>query len=71
MKTFKKRLIPKIRFTNFHKLFPITEGIWNKWFDVKKVWGGSIIEIQIKHYQISLDFRKNWLDDMAACKGRK
>jgi len=60
----KKRLIPKIRFTNYHKLFPITRGIWNEWFKCQRMWGGSIVEIRVKHYQLSLDFRKNWMKDM-------
>ena len=65
MKKFRKRLFPKVRFTNFHETFPISKGIWNEWFNIQRTWGGSIIELRIKHYQISLDFRKNWLDDMA------
>jgi len=66
---FKKRLIPKIRFTNYHKEFPITKGIWNRWFVVKKAWAGSIIEIQVRHFQLSLDFRKNCMSDMLLSKG--
>ena len=64
MKKLKKRLIPNIRFTYYHKSFPITKGIWNEWFKVQKAWAGSIVEIRIRHYQLSLDFRKNFLNDM-------
>jgi len=64
MSKLKRRVIPRVRFTNFHKKFPISKGIWNEWFMVRRMWMGSIIEIQVRHYQISLDFRKNWMNDM-------
>ena len=60
----KKRIIPKIRFTNYHKDIPASKGIWTKWLDINKAWGGSIINIQVKHYQLCLDFRKDWIDDL-------
>lgn len=63
-KTMRKRLIPKIRVGNYHKTVPASKGIWTKWFHVEKFWGGSIIQIQIKHYFVSLDFRKSWVEDM-------
>ena len=37
---------------------------FNKWFDVGRVWGGRIIEVRVKHHQLSFDFRRNWLADM-------
>ena len=67
---FKKKLIPKISFTNYHKEFPITKGIWNEWIKINKAWGGSILEIRCKHWQLSLDFRKNWMADMLFKKSK-
>lgn len=65
MKKFKRRIIPKISFINYHKSVPISKGIWNKWLSVSRAWSGNIIMVQIKHFAIELDFRKNWLNDMA------
>ncbi len=59
------RIIPKIRYTNFRKEFPnCTEGCFKRWFVIERFWGGKIIDVQIKHHQISFDFRANWLLDM-------
>lgn len=60
----KIRLFPKIRFINYHKSCPASKGIWKQWFQVKRFWGGKIIEINIRHLGISIDFRKNWIEDM-------
>jgi hypothetical protein len=61
---FKKRIIPKIRFINYHKAVSASKGIWNKWFCIERWWGGSIVNVRAKHYCLSFDFRKNWLSDM-------
>jgi hypothetical protein len=59
------RLIPKIRYTNFRKEFPgCVDGCFQKWFSIERFWYGKIIDINFKHYQISFDFRKDWLLDM-------
>jgi len=58
------RLFPKIRYTNFKKKFPISATAFSRLFYIEKHWSGKIIEIGIKHHQISFDFRKNWLLDM-------
>jgi len=60
----KKRIIPKIRFINYHKQFPTSTGAFKRLFYINTRWGGDIINIGILHYAVSLDFRKNWLDDM-------
>lgn len=60
-----RRKIPKIGFRNMHKEFPASKGIWTEWFRVEKHWGGNIIDIMIRHYMIKLDYRENWLADMA------
>lgn len=64
------RLIPKIHFVNYKKEFPnMTDGCFIKWFSIQKFWYGKIININIKHYTLSFDFRKNWLLDMARPNG--
>lgn len=58
------RIIPKIRFVNYHKAFPMAKGLWKDWFKIEKYWSGKIIQIYIRQYCICLDFRKNWIADM-------
>jgi hypothetical protein len=62
----KKRIIPKITLTNFRKAIPgiASTNCFKQWFSINRYWGGSTIEIAIRHYGVCLDFRKNWLDDM-------
>ncbi len=54
----------KISFINYRKSFPTMVGGFNKWFQIKRFWSGRIININVKHYAISLDLRKNWIADM-------
>ena len=61
----KWRLIPKVSYTNYHKQFPNFKWLWTKWFSIDRFWYGKIIEISVKHRVITLDFRQNWLADMA------
>lgn len=59
------RLIPKIRFTNYRKEFPnISSDAFQTPFRINRYWRNRIIEIHIKHYSVSFDFRKNWVLDM-------
>lgn len=58
------RILPKISYTNFRKEYPNMGGCFKKWFNIQRFWGGKIIYINIKHHQLSFDFRKNWLVDM-------
>jgi hypothetical protein len=60
----KKKLIPKIQFTNYRKEFPnMSENCMKQLLSVNRYWSGGIIVIGIKHYSISLDFRKDWIAD--------
>ena len=59
------RLIPEIRYTNFRKEFRnCCDNCFQQWFYINKRWSGKIINVGIKHHQISFDFRKNWILDM-------
>ena len=58
------KLLPKITFTNFHKEYPSSKGAFKAWFSFCRYWRGRIFSITVKHYQLSFDFRKNWLIDM-------
>lgn len=57
------RMIPKVSFANFRRLFPNCRG-FNKWFSINRYWGGRIITIGVLHWQMSLDFRKDFVADM-------
>ena len=63
------RILPKISYTNWHKQPNVPRGLWKQWLQIKRFWGGRIIYIQVRHHQIELDFRKNWLADMAHGNG--
>ena len=59
------RIFPKIKYTNFRKKYSnIGRDCFTEWFSIERFWGGRIIEICVKHRQISLDFRRNWVEDM-------
>lgn len=57
--------LPKVSYTNFRKEYPnIGKTAFAPWFSFTRYWGGRIWNINIKHHQVSLDFRLSWLDDM-------
>jgi hypothetical protein len=59
------RIIPKVSWCNFRKLYPRKlDHVFKQWFYCERMWGGKIINIGVRHYQLTLDFRKNWLLDM-------
>lgn len=59
------RIVPKVRFTNYRKLYPQGgENCWKQWVSVSRRWRGRIININVRHFQLSLDFRRNWIADM-------
>ena len=52
----------KISYVNFKKEFPVVRNrvaVFDKWFYYDKFWGGKIINVGIKHHQITIDFRSN------------
>lgn len=63
LRTRQWRIFPKISYANFYKLYNIKD-CFKSWFCIKRFWGGKIIDIQVKHHQLSLDFRGSWLVDM-------
>lgn len=59
------RLTPKISFINYRKEFKnISNNCFSKLFSISKYWKGRIVNVEVKHYCLSFDFRKNWLLDM-------
>lgn len=59
------RLWPVISYTNFRKAYGGDAAkAFRSWFSIRRYWGGKIINVSVRHYQLSFDFRKNWLADM-------
>lgn len=58
------RFIPKVSYTNFRKAYPnIGRACFGRWFGVERRWSSRIINIYVRHHQLSLDFRRDWLAD--------
>lgn len=56
---------PSVRYVNFHKSYPqlVGNSPFKSWFYVNRRWSGKIINIGIRHHQLTFDFRKNaWAD---------
>ena len=60
----KRRLIPSVSFTNFHKSFPSSRGAFTRWLYLDRRWLGLIWNIGVRHYMLTLDFRGDWIADM-------
>jgi hypothetical protein len=59
------RILPQVLYTNFRKVYPnMSEDCFIKWFCVERYWGNQIINVCVKHHQLSFDFRRNWIADM-------
>jgi hypothetical protein len=61
------RIIPKVRLINYHTNFPkhMRGGLWERWFYFERRWGGRIWYFGVRHLALELDFRRDWLYDMA------
>jgi len=57
------RILPSISYTNWHNQPNVPRHLWKQWFKIKRYWSGKLIYIQVRHHQIVLDFRKNWIAD--------
>lgn len=60
----KRRIWPLISYCNFHREYPQSRGAWKRWFQVSRYWSGAIVNISIRHHQVTLDFRLNVLADL-------
>ena len=61
----------RIRYVNYRKEFPgkgMGKTCFTKWFCIRRYWSGKIICIRVKHHEISLDFRRDWVADMMGKK---
>ncbi len=59
------KIIPTIRYTNFKKKYGQGAAMaFKRWVYCRSYWSGKVINIGIKHFQLSFDFTKNWLLDM-------
>jgi hypothetical protein len=66
----KRRIIPKLGYVNYRTAFPnLCDGVFNRWLSIHRYWGGRIVEVTVLHHQLSLDFRRNWVDDMINTNG--
>lgn len=58
------RLIPKVEFIDWREHPLYNKHTYSSWFLFQRMWGGKLVYITIKHYQLCFDFRANWLNDM-------
>lgn len=49
----------KIEYINFHKRFPNSTTVCDKWLNIKRYYGNQMIYIFIKHHLIKIDLREN------------
>lgn len=64
--TSKRRVVPRVSYTNFKRLYPEHYKVFRHWFAVSRYWGGRLINVTVKHHQVTFDFRRDWLADMRA-----
>lgn len=61
---FQRRRIPLVHYQNYRKFDPpIDPSAFNRWFEIKRFWGGNLVEIRVKHHTLVLDFRRDWFSD--------
>lgn len=60
----KRRFLPRVSCCNFRKKYPNLGNCFTEWLSIRRFWSGRIINIYVKHYMVSLDFRANWISDM-------
>ena len=60
----KRRWWPRVHYTNYQNKYGPAGG-FKRWFYIDRFWYGRIIHIGVRHYAITLDFRGDWLADMA------
>ena len=56
-----------ITYTNFKKEFAavrVGKCCFDKWFYFQRFWGGKLINIGIKHHQVTIDIRGDWTKDL-------
>jgi hypothetical protein len=58
------RLIPLVTLTNWRNEEYYRPEIGAPLLAVRRFWGGRIIHVIVKHYDLCLDFRHSWQDDM-------
>ena len=61
----------KVSYTNFKKEFPVVrEGkcVFDRWFYFKRFWSGKLINIGMKHHQITIDLRGDFFQEMTGKK---
>ena len=55
------RLWPRARFVKYDK----GGHGFKRWFSVQRFWSGKLVHINCRRWSLVLDFRGNWLADMA------
>lgn len=58
------RLVPRVRYVNYHKEFPQAADCWKEWFSVNRYWSGRIVHVGIRARALVFDFRRDWIADM-------
>lgn len=59
----KWRIIPRIHYTNFRKLYHQTLA-FKRWFVAERFWQGRLWVIGTRHHIVKLDWRRDWVRDM-------
>lgn len=59
-------MLPKISICNMRKTYPNSGPYcWNQWLNVGRYWSGKLVIITCKSWCLKLDFRRNWVADIA------
>lgn len=59
----KWRLIPRVSYTNFRKLYPQSQG-FKRWLVAERFWRKRLWVIGIRHHIVKIDWRRDWVRDM-------
>lgn len=57
------KLIPKISYVNYRKLYPQTRA-FKRWFVAQRAWSGLLWIIGSRHHIVKLDWRRDWVRDI-------
>lgn len=59
----KRRWFPRVSYQNFGD--PLRKPAFRRWFVFQRFWAGRLWCFSVRHHQITLDFRVDWLHDIA------
>lgn len=56
------RIFPRVRFTVYKGA---AKSVFKRWFSVSRLWGGELIFVSIRHFEMALDYRRDPAKDIA------